>query len=149
MNETLSVTLTKRIPVPLAYAFDWLTDFRDDDPQLTDSDIKRKILEKTPDRTVYLSEEMKEGREIKTKYVVDTKRPDRWQYTGSGDDRDSVGGYVLVPEGEEVRLEMTYETTYKRGPIPTPEEAERDSLEFWDKLIPVLVKDYQEGKPAR
>ncbi len=149
LNENLRVSVTKKIPVPISYAFEWLTDFREDDPQLTGSDINRKILEKTPNKTTYLSEQMKEGRLVKTKYVVDTVPPDRWHYTASGDDRDSVGEYRLVAEGVETRLDMTYESTYKRGPIPTMEESERDSHEFWDKLIPVLLKDYRDGKPAR
>ena len=150
MNERLSRSVNKYIPVPLPYVFEWLTDFREDDPQLTGSDSTKTIHEKTPSRVIYTIEQVRglEG-PITTKYAVDIKPPDKWHYKSIGDDRDSVGDYSLYSDGDGTQIEMTFVTTYKNVPPPTVEEADHDSNEFWDKIISILVKDYREGKPSK
>lgn len=48
-----TIKVTKTINAPLRYVFNWCTDFREDDPALTNSKGSRKILEKTKKRVVY------------------------------------------------------------------------------------------------
>ena len=70
MNNKLEVNFSQRIKAPLQFSFEWLTDFREDDPSITNSTSKMKILEKTENRVKYQSERTENGKEIKTLSIV-------------------------------------------------------------------------------
>ncbi|MDA4113300.1 MAG: hypothetical protein OK474_04555 [Thaumarchaeota archaeon] len=46
------IRVSKTIDAPLRYVYDWCTDFREDDPQITGSKSQRKVLEKTKKRVI-------------------------------------------------------------------------------------------------
>jgi hypothetical protein len=45
------IRVSKTINAPLRYVYEWCTDFREDDPQITGSKSQRKVLEKTRKQT--------------------------------------------------------------------------------------------------
>ena len=149
LNEKRKISITKKIPAPLPYVFDWLTDFRVDDNLITGSKFPKKNLEKNDNTVTYIAEQMKNDHIIQRNYVVTMIPPDKWHVEARGEETDTTGDYILSTESDGAILEMNWETTHKVNPIPTKEESERDSHEFWDTVILALLKDYQNGKPAK
>ena len=149
MNERQVISITKTIPAPLPYVFDWCTDFREDDHLITGSTGGKKNIERAGDKVTYVSEQEKSGRIVRRNYVVTLMSPDRWHVEARGEEKDSTGDYRLYSEGDGTRFEMTFDMTYKVGPGPPKEEVEREDNEEWDKYVAALVADYRQGKPAK
>lgn len=143
MGTRLVTRVIENIRAPFPFVFSWCTDFQEDDPKIIDSAAKRTITEKTSTKAVYLTEEMKEGRNIMTNSVVTMSPPDHWHVDAVGDEKDTSGNYHLFPEGTGTRLEITFDTTYKRGQAPTPEARKRDILQNWDKFVAALELEYK------
>ena len=70
MDNKLEVNFSQRIKAPLQFSFEWLTDFREDDPDITKSSNKMTILEKTDSKIKYMSEQTKNGKTICKKYQI-------------------------------------------------------------------------------
>ncbi len=144
-NPTLSISLTKKIQAPLPFVFDWCTDFREDDSQLVGSTSKKTILEKTSEKVVYVTEMANQGRVLKTNSVVTLTPPDKWHLDAVGDDKDYTGNYQLFAEGNDTRLEMSFDYSFKTEPVPTNEEKTAGNNSFWDKIIVALERDYEKS----
>ena len=105
--------LIKTISAPLDFVYDWCTDFRDDDPELTGSNYTEKIIEKTKEKAVFTTETVKEGRLIHATETVDMHPPDHWHLDFIGDEADEIGDYNLTSEENQTKLTMKFEITYK------------------------------------
>lgn len=143
MSKRLITSVKKTIHAPLPFAYQWLTDYRDDDPKITGSTAVREVIEKTPNRAVYTTEMMEGGKLMKTMSVVTLRPPDRWDVEATSDLRDYTGAYRLVPSGEDTIIEMIFDSTYKIGDAPEKEGRERITNERWDMYIAALELDYK------
>ena len=137
--------VSKTINAPLRYIFNWCTDFREDDPQITGSKSQRKILEKTKKRVIYA--QVYEGADGKDKMAVDIimlKPPSSWHLDYFGEEDDETGEYRLKSLGKnKTRLDMVFREKWKNiAKVPSIEEQMRNTNEVWDKYVAALEKDY-------
>ncbi len=89
------------INAPLRYVFNWCTDFREDDGDLTGSTSQRKILEKTKKRVVYAS--LYTGIDGNQKIgvnIVTLKAPTSWHLEYFGEEDNEIGEYKLSSLGK-------------------------------------------------
>ena len=62
--------LSKVIEAPLPFVYEWCTDFREDDADLTGSQSKTRILEKTKTRVIMTDSSMNKGKLVESVSVV-------------------------------------------------------------------------------
>jgi hypothetical protein len=136
--------LDKTIKAPIQFVFDWCTDFREDDYKLTDSGFRRTMYSRGGNKVVYVDEERVRGEILKSKSEVTLFPPDRWVLHNVGDELDEDGEYTLeAVDGKTTALRMVFNVRHKLEPIPTVAKWDKDSNEFWDKLIVALEKEYR------
>lgn len=102
---------------PVGQAYEWLTDYRDDDPTLTDAVVARRDVVKRDADTVVLDATIvtlgRKGRGKVEVALFPTER--RWQATVvEGGSRGSVYDYKLTPHPKGARLEVRYRVRIKR-----------------------------------
>ncbi len=138
--------ISKIMNAPLTFVYKWCTDFREDDGKITGSKSIRKILIKNKRRIVYADEYGSSGTTKGDVSIVSLFPPNAWHLDNIGDDLDETGDYDLSREGKnKTRLEMTFRVKYKEGvrDVPTKAEWEKDTDDFWDKLVAALEMDYK------
>jgi hypothetical protein len=145
MPLTISYSLIKTIKAPLREVYDWCTDFREDDPEITGSPGKYIIVKKTRNRVVFDWERTVEGQYRRTRFAVDLHPPDRWNVKSRDENRLSVGEYKLKQLENSTQLTMTFNVTVDRKPDVHIEEYRRLRLRnaenIWDRFITRLEKD--------
>ena len=143
------ITVSKTIDAPRRYVYDWCTDYRDTDPQITGSKSQRRVLEKTKKRAIYV--QIYEGADGKEKVAVDIvtlKPPSSWHLDYFGEEDDEIGEYRLrkLAEGK-TRLDMVFKEEWKNiARVPSIEEQIRSTNEVWDKYVAALEKEYRSRK---
>jgi len=140
------IKVSKTINAPLRYVYDWCTDYRETDPQITGSKSQRRVLQKTKKRVIYV--QIYEGADGKEKVAVDIvtlKPPTSWHLDYFGEEDDEIGEYRLKKSGEgKTRLDMVFKERWKDiAKIPSIEEQIRSTNEVWDKYIASLEKEYK------
>lgn len=138
--------VSKVINAPLRYAYEWCTDFREDDSKLTGSSSKRKIVEKTKKRSVYIMiYEGADGKEKVAVSYVTLKPPNAWSLEQFGEEDYETGEYRLKSLGKnKTRIDMVFKETWKDiAKIPTIKEQTDGSDRAWDKFVSALEKDYK------
>jgi hypothetical protein len=143
------IKVSKTINAPLRYVYDWCTDYRETDPQITGSKSQRRVLQKTKKRAIYV--QIYEGADGKEKVAVDIvtlKPPTSWHLDYFGEEDDETGEYRLKKSGEgKTRLDMVFKEKWKDiTKIPSIEEQIRSTNEVWDKYIASLEKEYKSRK---
>lgn len=148
--KTGNYRISKTINAPLKFVYEWCTDFRDDDGKLTGSKSKRHVIEKTKNRAIYVIDYVINGKPTWHASVVALKPPDSWHLETACDPYESeTGEYKLTPLGKKkTRLDMVFIVKYNNPPykIDSKKEWEKDTHDFWDKLILALDRDYQHSK---
>ena len=135
--------VSKLIRAPLRFVYNWCTDYRETDPQLTGSKSKRAILLKTKHRVVYTVSYRNRGKPRSAVDVVTLHPPNWWHLDFVGDDDDETGDYTLTPLGaSKTRLDMTFTERYKIRGAPSKAQDTKSTHVFWDKLVAGLEKDY-------
>jgi hypothetical protein len=135
--------VSKVFNAPLKFVYDWLTDFREDDNQITASKTQFKFLQKTKRRVIYLSTLEREGKTVSAVKIVTLHPPKAWHLDYVGEEEDAIGLYKLTRLGpEKTRLDMTFKEKYKISDAPTKEEDRNHTDQMWDKYVATLEKDY-------
>ena len=135
--------VTKTINAPLKFVYDWCTDYREDDNQITGSKAQFKILQKTNRRVIYLRTYERDGRTMIGVKMVTLRPPQAWHLDQVGEDEDAIGIYKLTRVGsEETRLDMTFTEKYRISDAHTKEEDRKVTDQMWDKYVSALEKDY-------
>ena len=138
--------VSKVINAPLRYTYEWCTDFREDDSKLTGSTSKRRIVEKTKKRAVYVMVyQGADGKEKMAVSYVTLKSPGAWSLEQFGEEDYETGEYRLKSLGKgKTRLEMVFKETWKDiAKIPTIEEQTDGTNKAWDQFIAALESDYK------
>jgi hypothetical protein len=112
---------------PIKFVYEWCTDYREDDPQITGASHRRIILDKTNRRAIYASS--KTGSDGKTKLAVRivTLFPSKyaWDLDYVAEEDLERGEYRLKKLGKEkTRLEMVFRNKWKNGKGPSRAEFE-------------------------
>jgi hypothetical protein len=135
--------VTKTINAPVKFVYNWCTDYREDDPELTGSKAQLKILQKTSRRVIWLRTLERNGKTLTAVKMVTLQPPKAWYLDQVGNDEDVVGVYRLRRLGpEKTELEMKFTENYKVSDAPTKEEDRRQVDQMWDKYVAALEKDY-------
>jgi len=135
--------VSKTIRVPLRFVYNWCTDYRDTDPQITGSKSTRKVLIKNKHRVVYLVSYRRLGKTRNAVDVVTLHPPKAWHLDFIGDEDDEFGDYVLSSLGpRRTRLDMTFTEHYKVRNAPSKAQDTKQTHEIWDKYVAALEKEY-------
>ncbi|MDA4112743.1 MAG: hypothetical protein OK474_01730 [Thaumarchaeota archaeon] len=137
---------SKVINAPLRYAYEWCTDFREDDSKLTGSSAQKRIVEKTKKRAVYVMiYEGADGKEKVAVSYVTLNPPNAWSLEQFGEEDYETGEYRLKSLGKnKTRIDMVFKETWKDiAKIPTIREQTDGTNKAWDQFIAALEKDYK------
>lgn len=134
--------------VPLAFAFDWCTDYTPQDAALEGESYERKIIERTPRRVVFEDLEETDHGWIWARDVVTLRPPNRWHMGSVGSHRDATGDYVLteLPDGR-TQLDLRW-WRKPHGPgkkIPRSRREEETTL-AWKRFAKAMERDYRQQK---
>jgi len=149
-TERHSYHITKTINAPLKFVYEWCTDYREDDNQITQSKTQFKILQKTKQRVIYLRTIERAGKTMIGVKMVTLRPSKAWHLDQVGEDEDVIGTYKLTRLGpEKTRLEMAFTEMYKVTDAPTKEEDRNDTDEMWDMYVAALQKDYTSSQKTK
>lgn len=144
MKEAVVETyhVSKTIAAPLNFVYAWCTDFREDDPRMIGSKNRRRILEHTKKRVIWVVDG-KKGKPDAVRLVW-LHPPDSWHLETGGDETE-VGDYKLTPLGKyRTRLDMTFKATYgDRKDVQSRESYEGEATSHWDSYARYLERDYE------
>jgi hypothetical protein len=143
MRFNVPVTVTREVPFPQETAFEWFTDYGDEDPERTDTVIEeRRVVEESEDRVVLEGVTSVLGRTASGRAVVELDPPDRWVATvEEGGPRPDGSRFVYELEEtgpDSCRLEVTYNI---------PVEGVLDRVKFWliESKIESQLEDMWDG----
>jgi hypothetical protein len=138
--------VSKVIKAPLPFVYKWCTDFREDDNKITGSKNRRKILQQTLKRVVYVTTYFPKTGEPKIGVNLVTLRPpNSWHLEFIGEEDDEEGDYRLTRlAAKKTRLDMRFSEKYKVRHAPTQAEDMKHTEEIWDKYAARLEKDYRQ-----
>lgn len=143
-------SVRKTINAPLKFVYDWCTDYREDDNEITGSRTQFKILQKTNRRVIYLRMTQRHGKTVIGVKMVTLRPHKAWFLDQVGEDEDAIGAYKLTRVGpEKTRLDMTFTERYKASDAPTKEEDRKSTDQMWDKYVAALEKDYTDFQRSR
>jgi hypothetical protein len=139
-----TIRISRTINAPLSYVFNWCTDYREDDPKLTGSKSKRKILEKTKKRVIYAQLYNDENGEQRVAVdIVSLKPPNYWHLDYFGEEDDETGEYELKSlEKNKTQLDMIFREKWKISNPPTKAWQVQHTNDIWDKYIAALERDF-------
>ena len=146
-SKSHSYRVSKTINAPLKFVYNWCTDYRKDDNELTGSKAQFKILQKTSRRVIYLRTVKRDERVSIAVKMVSLKPPRAWYLDQVGDDEDAIGVYTLLRvTPERTRLNMKFTENYKIANAPTKEQDRKQTGQIWDKYVTALEKDYASSR---
>ncbi|MDA4128210.1 MAG: hypothetical protein OK422_01900 [Thaumarchaeota archaeon] len=141
--------VSKTFNAPLEYVFDWCTDFRDEDPIIASNSTKRRIIEKTKTRAIYISKYVNQGKKFEGVRIVALEPPNKWHLDGVAEDQNETGEYRLTALGrKKTRLDMAFKVIYKKGKPASKKSWEGDTSGEWDRFRAALERDYTSGRSA-
>jgi len=139
--------ISKVINAPLKFVYNWCVDFREDDPEIWGSKMRRIILQKTKRRVIYMSTHRKGGKTIAAVRIVTLQPPNAWHLDLVGQENDEIGDYHLTRLGpRKTRLDITFKAKYRIANAPTKEKDTKQTNEIWDKYIVALERDYARSR---
>jgi hypothetical protein len=144
MVDTIKVS--KTMNAPQKFVYQWCTDFTEEDPKLTGSSSKRKILEKSRRKVVYVTTYKGSDGGSKTSVCIVALKPNNaWHLDAYGEEDFEIGDYKLKRLGKnKTRLDMVFKETWKDiAEIPSIEEQISGTNRVWDLYVAALEKEYQ------
>jgi hypothetical protein len=141
--------ITTELPVPLAFAFRWCTDFRPDDAGREGERYERRILERSARKVTYEDLEWAPDGWWWTRHVVTLKPPNRWHSDSVGNHRDARLDYMLTALGPQ-RTRFTL--TWRRRPSgvggrpPSRKNIEANTLNAWRLFAKAMLRDYRKAQ---
>jgi hypothetical protein len=142
-----SYKISTTFNAPIDFVFEWCTDFREDDGKMTGSTAKRKFLEQTKERVVWMSEFKEKGKSKEGVRVVWLHPPDLWTLATCGDTNE-VGEYRLTQKGKnKTRLDMKFHITHgTKDEVEDKKKWEKEVTEEWEIFARHLETDYKESQ---
>jgi hypothetical protein len=142
VGATYVVRVSRTIDAPLGFAYDWCTDFREDDSKITHSKSLRRIWEKTKQRVIYTSK-VKGARSRGGASIVTLHPPDSWHVDSIGDLSNSTGDYHLRKlSSGRTKLDIVFRIRQKSPAAQSKSKFIRHINQIWDKYAAALEKDY-------
>ena len=135
---------------PKDFVFNWCTDFREDDYKMTGSTARRRFLERTKDRIIWVVKYKDGKRSLEGVRAVWLKPPNSWHFDTCGDGRE-VGDYNLSElKNGKTRLDMVFRVTYDDpSEVESQAELTKGGKREWSIFRKFLEKDYKKSGGAR
>jgi len=144
-----SYRFSKIINAPVRFVYDWCTDYSAKDPNIPGAKQRRRIIEKTKNRAVYINQ-MKDAKTRTTVNIVKFHPPDRWHLDLIGEERNGTGEYRLRKVGpRRTRLDITLEMKWKIAEAPTRTEFHQYISSLWSKYVVALERDFVRNNASR
>lgn len=134
-KKSYSVSVSKTIEAPLRFVFNWATDFKETDPKITGSSIKRSILLRTKHRVVYADSYRSDSKPLIGASVVTLHPPNSWHLDYISDEDNEIGDYLLTPLGRgKTRIDMTFTEHYRIDSSPLKERVWEECFGFLGQI---------------
>ncbi len=143
--------VTKVIAAPIAYVYDWCTDYRADDGQYSRSKPRFRVLELRPDRVVRVRYSSPKTKPFAVAVeVVRLRPPNAWHLDQIDESDFNSVDYKLTRLGpKKTRLSITLVERWMVPTYPARSEWVRRASTFWDGLAAAMEASFREGLPAR
>lgn len=139
----ISYRISQTFDAPLAYVYDWCTDFTDDDPKIIGAPYTRHVIEKTKKRAVWVQRYTRDGAEKEGVRIVTLSPPDSWHLESINEEVDRTGDYTLSSIGRErTKLEIVIKVRYKSIEAESALKLRQNLSEDWYKYKAALEQDY-------
>lgn len=147
---TRTYKISKTFKAPKDFVFDWCTDFREDDYKMTGSTARRRFLERTKDRIIWVVKYKDGKRSVEGVRAVWLKPPNSWHLDTCGDGRE-LGDYKLTElKNGKTRLDMIFNVTYDDpGEVESQVSWTKDANRNWSAYGKFLEQDYSKSGPAQ
>ena len=149
VNSVQVTRVEKKIKAPLKFVYDWCTDYREDDHEITGSIRRKVILEKTSKKAVhiYLWDD-ETGKQQMSANIVSLKPPSSWHLDSFGKEQTYTGDYKLTRiNKDETKFHVVFKHKWKEGQrIQSVAEQEGRLAKLWDKYVAALENDYANKK---
>ncbi|MGP8124961.1 MAG: hypothetical protein ACLQEQ_03715 [Nitrososphaerales archaeon] len=141
--------ISETFDAPKDFVFNWCTDFREDDYKMTGSTARRRFLERTKERIVWIVMYKEGKRTVEGVRAVWLKPPNSWHFDTCGDGRE-VGDYTLQElKNGKTRLDMVFNVTYDDpSEVENRSEWTKGARKNWYAYRKFLEKDYKESGGA-
>jgi hypothetical protein len=147
---THTVRFSKTVGAPLAFVYDWCTDFRSDDGKLAKSKSRYKVLHLAKDRVVRIRSSPTPARSPQIAIELVRLRPPSAWHVDQIDETDLAAvDYKLVKLGpRKTRVELVITERWMTPSFPGRDAYLRSVIAYWDDLMSALMTRYRNGRPA-
>ena len=139
----------KRIHAPLPFVFRWCTDYREDDPRLTNSlyHYRARIVLREPTRIVRIITVAGKDRNRCTDVeIISLRPPNRWRLLKFSATDDETGSYRLTRRSRGVTaLEMHFRKKWKIARLPNQARYRELFNRVWDRYVTVMEREYRQS----
>lgn len=147
---TKTYKVSQTFNAPRDFVFNWCTDYREDDYKMTGSTARRRFLERTKHRIIWIVKYKVGKRSMEGVRAVWLKPPNSWHFDTCGDGRE-VGDYDLHElKNGKTRLDMVFRVTYD-DPNEVESQAKWTKMaeRNWSIFAKFLEKDYKKSSGVR
>jgi hypothetical protein len=141
----VSYHLSQKFNAPKDFVYSWCTDYREEDPMMLGSKLRRRFIERTSERVIWWVDEggKKEGKPQPIR-VVWLSPPDRWHLETCGDGFE-MGDYKVIALGaEKTRLDMEFTVAFDdRRLAEASKMMEANGRNHWKAYAKFLERDYK------
>lgn len=132
------------IHAPPEFVYRWCTDFRDDDPDLTEGGFERRIIARSARRIVFEDLEPRPHGWAWARAVIALHPPDRWNLTLNGNVQKIRAQYLLTPEpSERSVLTMRFDVRRIVREHSARLETRHSVQDYWLRLVPQIERDWR------
>lgn len=147
---TQRIRLVKSIRVPAKYAYQWLTDFREDDGRFSSRKPGFSVLKVGKGNVVRVRRSPGSGGEISLAVeLVRLMPPNRWHVDQIDEHDLETVDYAVRRNGpRNCRLELRIVERWMVPKHPTAAQVRVGTGRFWDQIAAALEGDYRAGRAA-
>jgi hypothetical protein len=148
---TQRIRFSKVVNAPLPYAYDWFTDYRNDDGKFSDSRPRFKVTRLAGNRVlrVRFSGGTTRSPGIAVE-IVRLKPPAAWHVDQIDETDLAAVDYRLHRLGPKTtRVELDIVERWMTPKFPARAEYTASTSAYWDRLVSSLETRYRQGRPAR
>jgi hypothetical protein len=137
---------------PLAFSFDWCTDFRETDAPLEGEEYERRVLRRTSSQVVYEDLQSMDDGWHWARVDVRLARPNGWRMHSIGNYRSVRAEYRLTRISDD-RTRFDLWLKRESGPLEgaklTKAQRERSLTASWRRFAKALESDYAKSHRKR
>lgn len=148
---TQRIRFSKVVDAPLAYAYDWFTDYRNDDGKFSDSKPRFRVTRLARDRVLRVRLSGRDARNPGIAVeIVRLKPPAAWHVDQIDETDLAAVDYRLHRLGpKRTRVDLDIVERWMTPKFPVRANYAASTSAYWDRLVAALETRYRQGQPAR